>query len=100
MVKIHHTRNSSRTGLLSFRAYCLACSALITLPIVPAMAQDVAEEDGASNNEIIVTAQRRAERLEDVPMSVAAISAEAMAAAAAQRGVSRWAPAPRRRRVG
>ncbi len=81
MAKIHHTRNSSRTGLLSFRAYYLACSALIALPIVPAMAQDVAEEDGASMHEIIVTAQRRSERLEDVPMSVAAISAEAMAAA-------------------
>jgi iron complex outermembrane receptor protein len=38
----------------------------------------LAQDDGTSIQEIVVTAQRRAERLEDVPMSVTAISAEAV----------------------
>ncbi|MDO7835585.1 TonB-dependent receptor [Sphingobium sp. HBC34] len=43
----------------------------------PAWAQAVAE-DGARGNEIIVTAQKREERLLDVPVSVSAVSSQAL----------------------
>lgn len=51
----------------------------------PAMAQDAKAQEAASANtdgitEIIVTAQRREENLQDVPISVSAFSAEQMAA--------------------
>lgn len=50
MATTYQIRNNSRSHPLSFRAYCLACSALIALPVVPAMAQEVAEEEGAKKN--------------------------------------------------
>ena len=46
----------------------------------PAMAQQTAEEENAGIEEIIVTAQRREENLQDVPISVSAFTAEQMAA--------------------
>jgi len=46
----------------------------------PAMAQHTAEEENAGIEEIIVTAQRREENLQDVPISVSAFTAEQMAA--------------------
>ncbi|MBO9375698.1 TonB-dependent receptor [Sphingomonas histidinilytica] len=46
---------------------------------MPALAQDAqVAEDGASAGEIIVTAQKRAERLIDVPVAISAISADAL----------------------
>lgn len=51
-------------------AMAMACA----LSAVPAFAQ--AAEGAAAGDDIIVTAQRRAERLEAVPMSVAAVSPE------------------------
>ncbi|RYE70563.1 MAG: TonB-dependent receptor [Rhizobiaceae bacterium] len=52
----------------------LLCGALASLPpgMASARAQDASAE--ASNSDIVVTAQRRNERLVDVPMSVVAIS--------------------------
>ena len=51
----------------------------IALPLSPAIAQSAAEGAGASTgnaSDIIVTAQRRSERLVDVPMAVVAVSNE------------------------
>jgi iron complex outermembrane recepter protein len=54
-----------------------------------AQAQDAAsaspEADAPEANEIIVTAQRRAERLEDVPVSIVAISGDTLARTGVQR---------------
>jgi iron complex outermembrane receptor protein len=66
-----------RAGILT-----LSASSVIALfPCVPAAAQTAVNSQDSFENEIIVTAQRRSERLEDVPMSVTALSAESMAAA-------------------
>jgi iron complex outermembrane receptor protein len=54
-------------------AAVLACNA--------ATAADTADGEGASLEEVVVTAQKRTERLLDVPMSVAAVSGEELAAA-------------------
>lgn len=60
------------------------------LPVASAYAQETAGSSAATESqkpynelsEVIVTAQRREERLQDVPLSVTAISPEALAAAA------------------
>ncbi len=54
----------------------LLCST--ALWTTPALAQDSAAEE-ADSNTIIVTAQRRAEALEEVPMSVSVVTAETLA---------------------
>lgn len=62
------------------RISSLLCGAALLAPLgsAPALAQGaaVAEED---SNTIIVTAQRRDERLEDVPMTVAVVTQETLA---------------------
>jgi iron complex outermembrane recepter protein len=58
----------SKSALLMTSAMCAA--AALTGP-APAIAQD---RDAVTTSEVIVTAQRRAERLEDVPISVTALS--------------------------
>ena len=65
----------------SIRLATLLGGAALALPLwsAPALAQDTAADDAAADNAIIVTAQRRNERLEDVPMSVAVVSAETLA---------------------
>lgn len=50
----------------------------ITLTASPALSQ-TAPEEGASSDEIIVTARRQSERLIDVPASVSVLTAEALA---------------------
>lgn len=56
----------------------LATTALVApLAATPAFAQ--ASDETEARNEIIVTAQRREERLEEVPMSVAVVTAETLA---------------------
>jgi iron complex outermembrane receptor protein len=59
----------------------LLCGASLAMPFwaAPAMAQGAAAEE-TNNNDIIVTAQRRNEKLEDVPMTVAVVSQETLAA--------------------
>jgi len=65
---MNHRRVSARLALLA--------AATVMTPVAPAMAQGTAE--GASSNDIIVTAQRRAERLEDVPLSITAVQRETL----------------------
>lgn len=62
-----------RTGLLLGGA-----AMVLPFAITPAMAQSGASEDDATNT-IIVTAQRRSENLEDVPMTVSLVSQETLA---------------------
>ncbi|MBL0923624.1 MAG: TonB-dependent receptor [Sphingomonadaceae bacterium] len=50
----------------------------------PAIAQDAQSEDAAENQEIIVTAQRRSESVQDVPISITALSSDALAKAGIQ----------------
>jgi iron complex outermembrane recepter protein len=62
------------------KTWMLAGVAAIALTVTPAWAQDAAPaaDDGAPA-EIIVTAQKRAERLQDVPVAVSVISGVALA---------------------
>ena len=62
------------------RGLTLAALLGSTMLAGPALAQD-AEEASVVDNAIIVTAQRRSEALEDVPMSIAIIPQETLAAA-------------------
>jgi iron complex outermembrane receptor protein len=66
-------RHNHKRGLL-LGAAALALPATMT----PAFAQASAPAEVANSNEILVTAQRRNERLEDVPMSVAVVSPETL----------------------
>lgn len=54
----------------------LTCSLLSGVSAFPAMAQTVDEADGRRLDKIVVTAQRREEDLQDVPISVTAVSGE------------------------
>src|SRR3546814_333785 len=68
---------ASKAAVVSTLALCFA-----GLPAANAQEQKAAAEQAArpSNAEIVVTAQRRSERLTDVPVSVTALSAETIAA--------------------
>ena len=62
---------------------CVSSLALIAASTVamPAMAQDApAEAERADPNDIVVTAQKRAENVQDVPISIAAFSGEGLEA--------------------
>jgi iron complex outermembrane receptor protein len=68
-----------KTGYLVTTAFCGAMACALT----PLQAQALPETSAAaqSDGEIVVTAQRRSERLKDVPASVTAISGAALQAA-------------------
>jgi iron complex outermembrane recepter protein len=51
---------------------------LLAMMAPPAYAQDAAEDDNNGIQEIIVTAQKKSERLQDVPISIAAITGDAV----------------------
>ena len=55
----------------------VAATALIVFA-APAMAQDAAEDGASSGNEIIVTAQKREENLQEVPLAISVIGGEAL----------------------
>ena len=56
----------------------LAACAVGALNAAPAFAQDTADEASSSGNDIIVTARRVEERLQDVPISITVLSSEAL----------------------
>jgi iron complex outermembrane recepter protein len=63
----------------SLRGTLLSMTAVIALlPAGAAFAQDAAPAEATNEADIIVTAQRRAERLIDVPVSVSAVSGESL----------------------
>jgi iron complex outermembrane receptor protein len=70
----------STNRVKAVRTVLLLGGAAMVLPFAaaPAFAQSGASEEDASNT-IIVTAQRRNERLEDVPMTVAVVTQESLA---------------------
>jgi iron complex outermembrane recepter protein len=68
---------SKKTPQKYFRAALLGGSAIVLGLSVPAFAQDAAEDDSA-NNEIIVTAQKRSQNIQDVPVAVSVISGAAL----------------------
>lgn len=67
--------SQNKNWKLSGKAAFLAATSLICIT-TPALAQESGE---AGTGDIIVTAQRRAERLEDVPMAVAAANQQTLA---------------------
>ena len=64
--------------MLKFALKILATTALVAPGT--AWAQDAAEEDTGGLEEIVVTAQKRAEGLSDVPISISAVSGETIEA--------------------
>lgn len=61
------------------RASLFASAAIMAGSSVPAMAQNAPADDDSANAEIIVTAQKREERLQDIPLAVSVIGGEAVA---------------------
>ncbi len=58
---------------------CVAGAALLAnASVLMAQTAPEAEEASAGGSEIIVTAQKRSERLQDVPLAVTAIGSDAM----------------------
>lgn len=63
----------------SIKAALTGCTVMMpALLAMPAAAQDVTTDDGVAGDAIVVTAQRRSESVQNVPISVSALSSEAM----------------------
>jgi iron complex outermembrane recepter protein len=69
---------SKKTPQKYFRAALLGGTAIALSVAMPAFAQTAADEDTA-NNEIIVTAQKREEKLQDIPLAVSVVGGDAVA---------------------
>jgi len=61
------------------KAFLLATSGAACVFGAPALAQEVADNGASTLTEVVVTAQKRSERLQDVPVSVTAVSSEVLA---------------------
>jgi iron complex outermembrane receptor protein len=61
-----------------YRTSLLVATALALISTTPAQAQGTNEGSGASSNDIIVTARRVEERLQDVPISITVLDAETL----------------------
>jgi iron complex outermembrane recepter protein len=85
---------SIRSTLASSVAIAIASTSLFIAPA--AYAQDETADDGSGLGEIVVTAQRREENLQDVPLSVTAVSGDKLDAISAGgvdiRGISGRVP--------
>ena len=68
---------SKNTPQKFFRATLLGGTAVALGLSMPTFAQEATDEDSA-NNEIIVTAQKRAQNIQDVPVAVSVISGDAL----------------------
>ena len=72
---------SSLLAARLLRTSALGVSLAVTMVSIPAFAQDAtdtATADDTASNEIVVTAQGRAQRLADVPVAISAVSAETL----------------------
>ncbi len=61
----------------------MTCASLMTVQAFPALAQDVPADasEEAAIEDIVVTAQRRSERVQDIPVAISAFGGEAIARA-------------------
>jgi iron complex outermembrane recepter protein len=79
---IHHIKEkfmrSIRSPLASSAAIAVATTSIFIAPA--AFAQDETAQNSAALGEIVVTAQRREENLQDVPLSVTAVSGDQLGA--------------------
>lgn len=75
------TGTSGKTSRIRVTLATLLGASALATSHTPVLAQVSVETAARDDSVIIVTAQRRAEALEDVPMSVEVVNAEAMAAA-------------------
>jgi hypothetical protein len=66
----------------------LAATALLTVFSSPAYAQDAAGGDSGGIPDIVVTAQKRAENVQDVPIAISAFTAEALSERAVTSGIA------------
>lgn len=69
---------------LSIKSVLLSATSVMLVTAAPVFAQEAAkqapaEEEVSSDGDIVVTAQKRAERLQDVPLAVSAVSSETLA---------------------
>lgn len=69
-------KNALRCSLLA--AAAVICQPALAQDAAPASANQAAEDQDASSGEIIVTAQRRSESLQKVPVSLTAVTSEAL----------------------
>ena len=77
-LKVVERRDQGEEIMLKFALKILATTALVAP--AAAWAQDAAEEDTGGLEEIVVTAQKRAEGLSDVPISISAVTGETIEA--------------------
>ena len=70
-----------RNESTAYRRLLLGATALVAVAALPtvAFAQEAAEDDAEASGEIIVTAQKRAQSLSDVSLSVSAVGADKLA---------------------
>jgi len=63
-------------GEVDMKAFRVAILCATTAMAMPAIAQDTAAQDTGGIGDIVVTAQKRAENVQDVPLAISAVSSE------------------------